>query len=54
LPDGTTNTGGDKDMQLSQDQDYFVIRYADVLLMAAELGSANAQKYFDEVRKKSL
>lgn len=53
LPDGTTNTGGDKDMQLSQDQDYFVIRYADVLLMAAELGSANAQKYFDEVRKRA-
>ncbi len=53
LPDGTTNTGGDKDMQLSQDQDYFVIRYADVLLMAAELGSVNAQKYFDEVRKRA-
>jgi len=53
LPDGTTNTGGDKDMQLSQDQDYFVIRYADVLLMAAELGSPNAQKYFDEVRKRA-
>lgn len=53
LPDGTTNTGGDKDMQLSQDQDYFVIRYADVLLMAAELGSANAQQYFDQVRKRA-
>mgnify|MGYP002344911283 CR=1 FL=1 len=54
LPDGTSNTGGSKDMQLSQDQDYFVIRYADVLLMAAELGSANAQKYFDEVRKRAF
>jgi hypothetical protein len=53
LPDGTTNTGGDKDVQLSQDQDYFVIRYADVLLMAAELGSANAQQYFDQVRKRA-
>ncbi|MNM95745.1 SusD family protein [compost metagenome] len=53
LPDGTTNTGGDKDMQLSQDQDYFVIRYADVLLMAAELGSPNAQQYFDQVRKRA-
>lgn len=53
FPDGTTNTGGDKDMQLSQDQDYFVIRYADVLLMAAELGSGNAQKYFDDVRKRA-
>ncbi|AIM38551.1 carbohydrate-binding protein SusD [Sphingobacterium sp. ML3W] len=53
LPDGTSNTGGEKDMQLSQDQDYFVIRYADVLLMAAELGSGNAQKYFDDVRKRA-
>src|SRR5690606_19961107 len=34
LPDGTSNTGGGNDFQISQDQDYFVIRYADVLLMA--------------------
>jgi hypothetical protein len=27
-----------------------VIRYSDVLLMAAELGSPNAQAYLDEVR----
>lgn len=53
LPDGTTNTGGSKDMQLSQDQDYFVIRYSDVLLMAAELGSPNAQSYFDQVRRRA-
>jgi hypothetical protein len=53
LPDGTSDTGGDKDFQVSQDQDYVVIRYADVLLMAAELGSANAQSYFDLVRTRA-
>jgi starch-binding outer membrane protein, SusD/RagB family len=35
---------------ISQYQDYVVVRYADVLLMAAELGSANAQNYYDQVR----
>ncbi|MFD1770799.1 RagB/SusD family nutrient uptake outer membrane protein [Sphingobacterium suaedae] len=53
LPDGTSNTGGEKDFQLSQDQDFFVIRYSDVLLMAAELGSSNAQNYFDQVRRRA-
>ncbi|PKB16440.1 RagB/SusD family nutrient uptake outer membrane protein [Flavobacterium sp. 5] len=38
---------------ISQFQDYTVIRYADVLLMAAELGSGNAQAYFDEVRQRA-
>jgi len=53
LPDGTSNTGGSNDFQISQDQDFFVIRYADVLLMAAELGSPNAQTYYDLVRTRS-
>lgn len=53
LPDGTSDTGGSNDFQISQDQDFIVIRYADVLLMAAELGSANAQAYFDAVRKRA-
>lgn len=53
LPDGTSDTGGSNDFQISQDQDFVVIRYADVLLMAAELGSSNAQSYFDQVRKRS-
>lgn len=53
LPDGSSNTGGDNDFQISQDQDYFVIRYADVLLMAAELGSPQAQSYFDLVRQRA-
>lgn len=53
LPDGTSDTGGSNDFQTSQDQDFVVIRYADVLLMAAELGSANAQSYYDSVRKRA-
>jgi hypothetical protein len=53
LPDGTSNTGGSKDFQISQDQDFFVIRYADVLLMAAELGSAKSQEYLDKVRQRA-
>ncbi|WP_442588057.1 RagB/SusD family nutrient uptake outer membrane protein [Pedobacter sp. AW31-3R] len=45
---------GNIDFQIGQFQDYVVIRYADVLLMAAELGSANAQNYFDLVRKRAF
>lgn len=53
LPDGTSDTGGSNDFQISQDQDFVVIRYADVLLMAAELGSPNAQAYYDKVRNRA-
>lgn len=53
LPDGTSDTGGSNDIQISQDQDFIVIRYADVLLMAAELGSPNAQDYLDKVRARA-
>jgi len=53
LPDGTSDTGGSKDFQTSQDQDYIVIRYADVLLMAAELGSPNALDYFNKVHTRA-
>ncbi len=38
---------------IAQKQDYFVIRYSDVLLMAAELGSPNALKYFNEVHTRA-
>jgi len=38
---------------IGQYQDYFAIRYADVLLMAAELGSSNAQTYLDAVCKRA-
>lgn len=52
--DGTTTTqGGAGDFQISQSQDYIIVRYSDVLLMAAELGSPNAQGYFDEVRTRA-
>ncbi|WP_244165455.1 RagB/SusD family nutrient uptake outer membrane protein [Flavobacterium phragmitis] len=45
---------GGNGFQLGQFQDYTVIRYADVLLMAAELGSANSQVYFDQVRQRAF
>ena len=44
---------GEGDFQISQYQDYIVMRYADVLLMAAELGSANADVYLNKVRKRA-
>ena len=34
-------------------QDVIILRYADVLLMAAELGSSSAQKYMDMVRQRA-
>lgn len=45
---------GNPNFQIAQFQDYVSIRYSDVLLMAAELGSANAQTYFDQVRQRAL
>jgi hypothetical protein len=45
---------GGVNFMIGQFQDYVSIRYADVLLMAAELSSANAQKYFDDVRKRAF
>lgn len=41
------------DFQISQFQDWVLVRFADVLLMAAELGSPNAQNYFDQVRERA-
>ena len=54
-PDGTSypDSLGAVNFMLGQFQDYIAIRYADVLLMAAELGSPNAQVYFDEVRERA-
>ena len=46
-------TMGSQFWDISQFQDYVVLRYADVLLMAAELGSGGAQNYFDEVRRRA-
>ncbi|WP_321334039.1 RagB/SusD family nutrient uptake outer membrane protein [uncultured Bacteroides sp.] len=50
--DGTSASkeDGSGDFQIAQHQDFVVMRYADVLLMAAELGSASSQDYFDQVR----
>lgn len=42
------------DFQISQYQDWVLMRYSDVLLMAAELGSPNAQSYFDLVRQRAF
>jgi hypothetical protein len=53
LPDGTSDTGGSNDFQTSQDQDFVVIRYADVLLMAAELGSSSATDYYNLVHERA-
>jgi len=39
--------------QTGPSQDYCVIRYSDVLLMAAELGSPKAQNYLDKVRSRA-
>jgi starch-binding outer membrane protein, SusD/RagB family len=44
---------GGVDFMIGQFQDYFVIRYSDVLLMAAELGSPNALQYVNEVRSRA-
>ncbi|GAA5022165.1 membrane protein [Marivirga lumbricoides] len=53
---GTSITAavGATDFQIGQFQDFFVIRYSDVLLMAAELGSTNAQDYLDKVRSRAF
>ncbi|HTM92248.1 MAG TPA: RagB/SusD family nutrient uptake outer membrane protein [Flavisolibacter sp.] len=45
---------GGVSFMISQYEDYVSIRYADVLLMAAELGSPNAQTYFDDVRNRAF
>jgi starch-binding outer membrane protein, SusD/RagB family len=39
---------------IAQGQDYFVIRYSDVLLMAAELGSPNTDSYYNKVRQRAI
>lgn len=44
---------GGTNFMIGQFQDYVAIRYSDVLLMAAELGSGNAQSYFDQVRQRA-
>ena len=45
--------GAPGDAMTAQWQDVIILRYADVLLMAAELGSDNAQDYFDMVHERA-
>jgi hypothetical protein len=45
--------GGQDHFQLWNMADQILIRYADVLLMAAELDCPNAQQYLDEVRNRA-
>lgn len=44
---------GTGDFQTQNHQDFVIVRYADVLLMAAELGSSNAAKYVNRVRQRA-
>ena len=45
-----TNPDGTAGFQECNPTPWVILRYADVLLMAAELGSPNGQSYFDQVR----
>ncbi|SHK13708.1 Starch-binding associating with outer membrane [Reichenbachiella agariperforans] len=45
--------GTDGSLELNRKTNFRVIRFADVLLMAAELGSPNAQDYLDRVRTRA-
>ncbi len=44
--------GSDGQFELNRTCNFRVIRYSDVLLMAAELGSPSAQQYMDKVRSR--
>ncbi len=45
--------GTTPNFQLDNTQDLVVIRFADILLMGAELGGSNAQSYLDRVRQRA-
>jgi starch-binding outer membrane protein, SusD/RagB family len=49
----TVTALGGVNFMIGQYQDYFVLRFADVLLMAAELGSPNALTYLNRVRTRA-
>ena len=53
--DGTSATkmDGSGGFQEQNHQDWVIMRYADVLLMAAELGSSNSQSYLNQVRARA-
>lgn len=48
-----TNPDGTADFMINNAQPWVIVRYADVLLMAAELGSPNADKYLNQVRSRA-
>ena len=49
-----TGTSIVTNFMIGQYQDYFAIRYSDVLLMAAELGSSNAATYYNLVHQRAI
>lgn len=49
---GTVLHNATNNFQLNNTQDLVLMRFSDVLLMAAELGAANAQGYLDRVRSR--
>lgn len=48
-----TNPDGTADFMINNAQPWIIVRYADVLLMAAELGSPNANDYLDRIRDRA-
>lgn len=48
------NTGAGSDWQYKESQDMVVVRYADVLLMAAEMECSDAQSYYNQVRDRAF
>lgn len=48
-----TSPDGTADWMMNNTQPYVVLRLADVMLMAAELGSPNAQSYLDNIRSRA-
>lgn len=48
-----TNPEGTGDFMTQNAQTWIIMRYADVLLMAAELGSSNGGAYLDQVRSRA-
>lgn len=48
-----TNPDGTADFMINNAQPWIIVRYADVLLMAAELGSSNANSYLDMIRDRA-
>ena len=41
------------EFQINNTQPWYILRLADVMLMAAELGSSNAQTYMDQIRQRA-